>query len=96
MVTANRLISLRVGDDGGIGQLARVAPSIPRSVEREILTIEEAADWLRTKPKTLQNYIYEKRFTASDGLRNIGNRKVVHFPTLQARVIAGTLMTANR
>ena len=60
----------------------------------DVMTLEEAAAWLRVQKKTLQNWIYQGRFTVYDGLRQFGESRI-HFPTMRARVVAGTLMTGQ-
>jgi hypothetical protein len=60
----------------------------------EFIAIPEAAKWLCAKPNTLQNWITAKRFTEADGLRRFGGSTRIHFPTMRARAISGTLMMA--
>jgi Helix-turn-helix domain len=66
--------------------------SQPGRITSDLMTLEEAADWLRVKKKTLQNWVYEGLFTVIDGLRKIGGEYKIHFPTMQKRVAEGNFM----
>jgi hypothetical protein len=65
-------------------------------MHREVLTIAEAAAWLRIVPGTLHNWITYGRFTTSDGLMRLGGSTRVHFPTMRARAMAGDLLLPSK
>lgn len=77
----------------GVAVVRAVARTIrPAGEKQEILTVDEAAVWLRIKPGTLWNWITSGKFSANDGLLHFGGATRVHFPTLRARAISGDLM----
>lgn len=66
--------------------------SINEILDREIIRIERAAEWLDVARGTFHNWITSGKFTEADGLRRFGGTTRVHFPTMRARFHEGTLL----
>lgn len=58
----------------------------------EVMTIDEAAEYLRIKPSTLWKKISNGKFTAADGLRHIHGATRILFAVLRERLADDTLM----
>jgi hypothetical protein len=66
--------------------------AINEILDREIIRIEKAAEWLDVARGTFHNWITSGKFTEADGLRRFGGTTRVHFPTMKARFHEGTLL----
>lgn len=62
----------------------------------ELLTIDEAAEYLRIHPGTLRNWIHCGRFSASDGLVRVGQHLLFVQATLKRRAEEGLLARPRR
>jgi excisionase family DNA binding protein len=61
----------------------------------EVVTIQEAAAYLKCSSRTLEKWIRIGRFGPADGLRRVGDLVRFHMPTLRRRVEEDTLMSRS-
>jgi hypothetical protein len=64
--------------------------------DAEIAGLDEAARYLKISPRTLRDYINDRKFREADGLRRIGGNLRFYMPVLRARVADDTLMKKEK
>jgi hypothetical protein len=67
----------------------------------EMMDLAGAAHYLKCSPRTLEDWILDRRFGAADGLRRVGDLIRIYMPVLRERVkqdrlMGSTIADANR
>lgn len=75
--------------------LRNLGPLEETTVERQYVTIEEAAQAVGIAPKTLRNWVSLRKLTEAHGLRRIGSRTNIELPILCEAIARGNLASTQ-